>query len=515
MGDARAVGFEEGVAHERLAAALVAEVAEVVRAASGAEERQDGGELAEVGHARPQRRFAVVPEVIDERQRADKAVLADEVILRADEAEAIGLEQGVAGDQGAVEQGFVIGGGDISTHLGVEDALAVAQAFQFGGVGLLQGVFRLAGGADLRGRLDGIDAPVQHHFRLWRDGPHHHRPWWHLLPRRGVAFAANAEAAVFRHRLQSVGGEVAQVAVAKFPDAALPGILALAVFRLDGKAFLPQVEVGQLLFVVVDGAAGDFVMSGGKVGSKPADKAVAVQRFCLDAHPVQGAEEGTDVIEQFFRRSFALPLPVRLALQAVDADVDFLRGDAPAFFLGDARVLKCPQLVRQQVAVLAQEAHHVQRQFVLAQMLRQAGVEVVAEVVDVGVLQVNLHDVGVVRIVFFLRQLRQRLCQRVIEGGERFFRLGVHVGRGAFPYRADVDAVDHGEYPVLPVVTFHREVVGKAGLCLEQVAVVFFKQRDGTNQRRNAGHAEEEVFQGVHWFHRVHPSAAPSRISAL
>jgi hypothetical protein len=58
-------------------------------------------------------------------------------------------------------------------------------------------------------------------------------------------------------------------------------------------------------------------------------------------------------------------------------------------------------------------------------------------------------------------------------------------------------------------------IVGKAGLCLEQVAVVFFKQRDGADQRRNAGGAEEEVFQGVHWFHRVHPSAAPSRISAL
>ena len=213
-----------------------------------------------------------------------------------------------------------------------------------------------------------------------------------------------------------------------------------------------------------------------------------------------------------------MPLPVRLALQAVDADVDFLGGDAPALFLGDARVLECPQLVRQQVAVLAQEAYHIQRQPVFAQVLRQAGVEVVAEVVDIGVLQVNLHDVGVVRVVLFLRQLRQRLCQRVIEGGERLLRLGIHVGRGAFPYRADVDAIDHREHPVLPVVAFHREVVGEAGLCLEQVAVVFFKQRDGADQRRNAGHAQEEVFQGVHprrAAHRAHPSAAPSRIRAL
>jgi len=54
VGDTRAVGFEEGIAHERLAAALVTEVAEVVRAPSGAEEWQNRGELAEVGHARAQ-----------------------------------------------------------------------------------------------------------------------------------------------------------------------------------------------------------------------------------------------------------------------------------------------------------------------------------------------------------------------------------------------------------------------------------------------------------------------------
>ena len=81
-----------------------------------------------------------MPEVINKRQGTDKVVLADEVILRTDEAQAIGLEQGVAGNQGAVEQGVVIRGGDEGPHLGIEDALAVAQAFQLGGIGLLQGI---------------------------------------------------------------------------------------------------------------------------------------------------------------------------------------------------------------------------------------------------------------------------------------------------------------------------------------------------------------------------------------
>ena len=81
-----------------------------------------------------------MPEVINKRQRTDEAVLADKVILRADEAQAIGLEQSVAGDQGAVEQGVVIRGGDERSYLGLEDALSIAQAFQLGGIGLLQGI---------------------------------------------------------------------------------------------------------------------------------------------------------------------------------------------------------------------------------------------------------------------------------------------------------------------------------------------------------------------------------------
>ena len=52
VGDTRAVALQKGIAHERLAAALVTKVAEVVRASPGAEEWQNRGELAEVGHAR-------------------------------------------------------------------------------------------------------------------------------------------------------------------------------------------------------------------------------------------------------------------------------------------------------------------------------------------------------------------------------------------------------------------------------------------------------------------------------
>ena len=258
--------------------------------------------------------------------------------------------------------------------------------------------------------LDGVNARIKHHLRLRRNRPDHHRSRRHLLPGRGIAFAADTETAVFRHRLQAVGGEVAQVAVTKFPDTALFGFLTLPVFRLDGEAFLTEIEARQVLFVLVAGARCNLVVSGSKIGGEPADEAVTVERFGLDTQAIEGTKKRADVIEQFLRRRLALPLPVGLALKAVDADVDFLRGNAPAFFLGDARVLECTQFVRQEVAVFAQEAHHVQRQFVLAQMLRQAGMEVVAKVVDVGVLQVNLDDIGVVRIVFFLRQLRQRLC---------------------------------------------------------------------------------------------------------
>ena len=55
--------------------------------------------------------------------------------------------------------------------------------------------------------------------------------------------------------------------------------------------------------------------------------------------------------------------------------------------------------------MFAQEAYHIERQSIFAQMIRQTGLHVVAEVVNIGVLQINLHDIGVVRVIFFLRQL--------------------------------------------------------------------------------------------------------------
>ena len=130
-------------------------------------------------------------------------------------------------------------------------------------------------------------------------------------------------------------------------------------------------------------------------------------------------------------------------------------------------------------------------------------------------MQIDLHNVGGVRIVLFLRQLRECFGKCVIEGGERLLRLGVHVGRGTFPYRADIDAIDHREYPVLRVIAFHREIVGEAGFCLEEISVLCFRERDWPDQRRDTGRAQEEVFQVVHRYHRVQPSAAPSRIKAL
>ena len=81
-------------------------------------------------------------------------------------------------------------------------------------------------------------------------------------------------------------GQIAQVALAKLPDAALLGVIPVLVFRLNGKAFLTEIKARQFLFVLVDGAARHLVVSGSKVGRQPADETVAVERFCLDAQAV-------------------------------------------------------------------------------------------------------------------------------------------------------------------------------------------------------------------------------------
>ena len=137
--------------------------------------------------------------VVHKRQSADETVLRQQVVGRADETEAVGLEQRVLGNECAIQQGFFRRCREIGTNLHIEDTLAVAQAFVLRNLGLFQSVFGFAGCSLLRTGLDLFDAGIQHDFRLWHDSPTHHRAGRHLFPRRGAVAAAKGEAAVRRY----------------------------------------------------------------------------------------------------------------------------------------------------------------------------------------------------------------------------------------------------------------------------------------------------------------------------
>ena len=123
--------------------------------------------------------------------------------------------------------------------------------------------------------------------------------------------------------------------------------------------------------------------------------------------------------------------------------------------------------------MLAHDTRHIKREFVLAQPLRQIVLQAVTKVLDLGILQKNLHDIGVLCLLW---QLHQGLRQHFVEGLQRLFRFGIKVSRDAFPHRTDVDAISHAEHAGLGIKTLHREIIGKAGFRLEQIAVIPLSQ---------------------------------------
>ena len=131
-------------------------------------------------------------------------------------------------------------------------------------------------------------------------------------------------------------GEVAQVALTEFPHATFFRFTAPAVFRLDGKTFLTDIETGELLFLRIILRAVHTFMAGREIRGEPADEAVTIQRFGADAQTVQRTQKSTAVVEQLLRRSLSLFPPVYFALIAVHAEINLLRGNTPALVLGNA-----------------------------------------------------------------------------------------------------------------------------------------------------------------------------------